>query len=378
MSNPLAWPLLAGALWATAAAAQDTDTTDQDADMARNASVSGILIGTYQLASESEVNGQDVEDEANAQLYLFGELDMGPGTWFMEVRGGTTPQEDGVTSFFGEVNDTVGETLDEDGEGRFAVTQLYYGLTVGRGELSLGLLDSSANLDTNPIADDEYTQFLGSSFVNNPSIEYPSFALGAVYAGELSGNLGYTVLASSTGGLEDSADPSYDNVFDVDEDGKGAFLAGELRWNTASLDGNVGIWYNGADHSDLDDPFPSADDDEKNYGVYTSVGGDIGPGRWVGWGGLANEEVSAVANFLGLAYSQGIGAHMTLGLGVARIGASDDVPEPADSVVQAEAYLRIQVLEHLYLTPDLQYVANSGFDPDRDTFVFGLRAGMPF
>jgi|GEM_PF-3004560 hypothetical protein len=46
-------------------------------------------------------------------------------------------------------------------------------------------------LDANEIAADEYTQFLGTSFVNNPSIQYPSFALGANYQIDFTAYFGY-------------------------------------------------------------------------------------------------------------------------------------------------------------------------------------------
>lgn len=347
----------------------------QAADVGHNASVSGIVIGTYQHANESEIDGQDVDDEGNAQLYLFGQMDMGPGTWNLEVRGGTTPHDNGVTSFYGEVNDSVGETLDSDGSGRIAATQFYYALPVANGELSVGLLDATGLLDANDIADDEYTQFMGTSFVNNPSIDYPSFALGANYLGEVSSNLGYQVFVSSSGGLEDEDDPSYSNVVDVGEDGKGVFTGGELLWQALGLNGDVGVWYNSADHSRLDNP---ASDDHDNYGAYASAGAPVGPGQWVAWAGIANEHVSAAANFLGLAYAQDIG-DATLGAGIARIGVSDDQPEPADSIVQAEVYVRVHIIGNAYITPDLQYVENSGFDADRDgTLIAGLRGGIEF
>src|SRR5699024_2257063 len=86
------------------------------------AHIEGIVVGTYQTASESRVNGEEVNGEGNAQLYQFGTLDMGPGAWNLEVRGGTTPRDQGVSSFYAS-NALAGETLDSNGDGRIAVTQ---------------------------------------------------------------------------------------------------------------------------------------------------------------------------------------------------------------------------------------------------------------
>jgi len=345
------------------------------AEPANNAHVSGVLVGTYQAAGESQVDGRDVNNEGNAQLYLLGDLAMGPGTWYLELRAGTTPPDQGVTSFYGEVNDAVGETLNANGHGRVAATQLFYQLPVASGDLSVGLLDPSGILDANDIADNEYTQFMGTSFVNDPTVEYPAFALGANYGGKLTHGLGYQLFVSSTGGLEDAEDPTYNNVVDVGEHGKGVFSAGELLWQAGGMSGDVGVWFSSGDHAALED---ASDDGRDNYGVYLSGGGQVGPGRWVAWAGLANDRVSAAANFLGAAYSQTVG-RSTLGLGLARIGVSDHQPEPADSIVQAEAYWRIRLAGRAYVTPDLQYIDNSGFNPDRDGVVVGtLRVGLEF
>lgn len=214
-----------------------------------NARIEGIVIGTYQSTSQDRLGDEKVDNEGNGQIFLYGEMDMGPGTWGMEVRGGTTPHDNGVTSYYGEVNDAVGETLDKDGKGRFAVTQFFYTLPVAGGDLSVGLLDATGLLDANEIADDEYTQFLGTSFVNNPSIDYPTFALGANYQVDFNEHVGYQIFASSSGGLEDEDDPTYGNVFDVGESGKGMFVGNELLWNSDYVYGSLGVWYNSSDHT---------------------------------------------------------------------------------------------------------------------------------
>lgn len=184
----LASPVSGSAAEQRSAVPLDARQPDAPENAAR---VTGILIGTYQSTSQDRIGGEPVKDEGNGQLFAFGERDMGPGTWSLEVRGSTTPHDGGVTSFYGEVNDAVGETLNSNGKGRLGSTQFFYTLPVAGGDLSVGLLDATALLDANEIADDEYTQFLGTSFVNNPSIQYPSFALGANYQIDFTAYFGY-------------------------------------------------------------------------------------------------------------------------------------------------------------------------------------------
>ncbi|MES1925792.1 hypothetical protein [Salinisphaera sp. T31B1] len=359
----------------SAAQGAEQITAQQGNTRQDRAAVSGILIGTFQNTSQDRVDGQSVEAEGNGQLYLFGDRDMGPGTWHLEVRAGTTPRSRGVTRFYGEVNDSVGETVDADGNGRIAATQFYYELDAAGGDLAVGLLDATGLLDANDVADDEYTQFLGTSFVNNPSVDYPSFALGADYQRDINDNLGFQAFLSSSGGLGDQDDPTYGNVFDVGESGKGVFAGTEMLWEAGPLYGDVGVWYNGADHTELAHP---GRDRKTNYGTYTSIGSGLAGGQWVAQGGIANDKVAAAANFMGLAYEHPAG-DVIVGTGVARIGVSDDQPEPADSVVQAEVYARIPLGRDVYVTPDLQYVNNSGFDPTLDdVLVAGARAGLEF
>src|SRR5699024_4411396 len=112
-------------------------------------------------------------------------------------------------------NALAGETLDSNGDGRIAVTQLFYELPVGPGQFRAGLLDPAAVLDTNDVANNEYAQFMADAFVNNLSIGMPSFVLGAAYQGDINRNLGYKLFVSSDSGLEAEDDPTYSNVFSL-------------------------------------------------------------------------------------------------------------------------------------------------------------------
>lgn len=87
------------------------------------------------------------------------------------------------------------------------------------------------------------------------------------------------------------------------------------------------------------------------------------------------------ANFVSLAYQLPLGASNldgTLGLAVARTGASDEIAG-ADPIYQTEVYWRINVAGSLYVSPDVQYIDNAGFDSHNDGVVIGgVRAAVTF
>lgn len=338
------------------------------------ARVTGIVIGTYQAASRSGVNGAEVKGEGNAQALFEVDLALGPGSWHIEIRGGTTPAANGVTTTFTEANATVGETLDQQGDGRIAVTQLFYSSGLWGGTLGAGLIDPTAFLDANAVANSEYSQFLGSSFVNNPSIDFPSFVLAATYGGQVARRLGYRLFVSSSSGLQDESDPTYPNVFSPGEDGKGVFAAVELAWQGAGWQGHIGSWGNTGDHPQLDNPSQN----DASYGVYANIEGRLGAGQWHVRLGVARDKVSPAANFVGAAVSYPIG-RVFLGLGVSRSGVSSHQPHPRASIVQVELYTRLHLIKGFDISPDMQYLSHSNFNPDNGhVWIGGLRVSAGF
>lgn len=343
-----------------------------------NATFNGSLTGTYQTANTSQVYGQDVHNEGNAELYLYGTMNMGAGTWNIELRGSTTPRQNGVSSFYGS-NALVGETTDGNGKGRIAATQLFYQIGDDNSQLYLGLLDPTGLLDGSNVANDEYTQFLAGAFVNNPTIGFPSFVLGTAYQGSASASLGYTIFVGSDSGLQEG-NASYSNVFDIDgyrgAYHKGAFTSAELDWHNNGYALKGGIWYDTGKVGEL-----GSADATNPYGIYAIAEVPAGSGRLQFRAGLANDKAQATANFVSIAYQQPIklsNMNTTLGVAVGRTGASSERSN-ADAIVQVEAYWRINVAGSFYVSPDLQYIMNPGFDSSRDNaFIAGIRMGFEF
>lgn len=333
---------------------------------AKSPTVEGIIIGTYQATRPRTIDGETVENEASAAIDVNVSVPIGRGSFQFEAKGGTTPQDEGVTTFLPEANATVGETLDSDGEGRIVVWQMFYQHDIGPGSLAGGLVDPTAGrLDTNDIANDEFTQFLATSFVNNPTIDFPSATLGVAYDARLSERMKLVAMATNAIGIE----PEYSSAFEF---GDGVFGALELQWQRGAIAGNVGIWANTNDQQE------GRLKEETASGLYGNLSGSVGKGQWnlrLGW---ADPSVQAAAAFVSFVYAHQLGEKV-LGAGIAETFASGDIPEPHGDTVQAELYMRIPLGKGFTVTPDLQYIVHSDFNPEQDgNWVIGLRAGWSF
>ena len=209
--------------------------------------------------------------------------------------------------------------------------------------------------------------------MNNPIVEFPDYALGGAITRHSQDNrLGAQLVVTSSNGLADNPDASYSDLFDVGESGKGIFAAFEGHYNiSGKFLSKLGVWTNTRDHDNVN----GTADNRANYGVYGLVNGAIGPGIWnmrLGW---ADPDVSPGENFVSLAMEQPLGfAH--LGVGVARTGASDELGANFDDSLHAEAYMRFTINDYLQISPDIQYIENSGFDEDVDAFVYGVRFAL--
>ena len=103
----------------------------------------------------------------------------------------------------------------------------------------------------------------------------------------------------------------------------------------------------------------------------------------LGWsirGGVADKSVSPVAWFIGGAIEHPLGP-VTLGLGLTHTAASDDLGAGFDDETDAELYARYDVIEHLHVTPLVQWTNNPGFDDtgtavDESVVIFGVRVGV--
>lgn len=342
--------------------------------MARTAEIAGGVTAVYQNADDDRV-----DSELIGSLDLVATLEAGYGLWTLRIEGNTTPSGGHVAALFGEANGDAGSALDRNGKGRLQVSELLYSQPTEHGEFAVGLLDMTGFLDASIVANDETAQFLAAGFVNNPTIEFPDYTLGAVFnrTPEQPG-FGYIAALGSSNGLGDNPKASYSELVDVSDKSKGVFGALELSWNRETMIYRLGAWINSADHAEL----AGASTDENNAGLYLSADWLNGPLTANMRLGIADKTVSEAAEFVAIAGAYQVDK-ITYGLGFALTGASGDLSGDVDDTRQVEMYVRFDVCENVRITPSVQWLENSGFDAsnadfDDSVLVTGVRLSATF
>jgi hypothetical protein len=325
----------------------------------------------------SDDNRADAEAVLSADLVIT--QPMGAGYWTVYLEGSTQLSDDGVNSLIAEANGDAGSALDGDGHGRVQLSELHYSWPLANGNMTLGMLDTSAFLDGSDVANDETVQFLGAFLVNNPTIEFPDYTLGLAWTREAHNNWpGISLVLASSHGLADNPSADYHDLFNVGDDHKGLFAAGELQWPLQALIVRTGLWLSTADHSELS----GTDTDANNAGIYASIDGPVAAGYWnirLGW---SDEDVSAGDAFAAAALEYPL-LGLTTGVGIAWLQASDELGPGTDDTVQAEIYGRYDFNEHANISGHIQHVSNTGFDRtgaviDDDVLVYGVRTTITF
>ena len=139
--------------------------------------ISGGATLTHQSTDDPRIRS---EWSASADLVLT--WTRAQGEWRIYFEGNSSPHANGVSTHLPEANADAGRALDNDRKGRVQISELAYAHQLSSAQtLTLGLLDITGYFDQSRIASDENTQFLGVSFVQNPMIEFPDYALGVVY-----------------------------------------------------------------------------------------------------------------------------------------------------------------------------------------------------
>ena len=344
-----------------------------------NAKVEGGVTVTAQTSDDSRL-----DDEGFASFDLVTTIPTRGGEWTIYIEGNTTPGSDHVSTQIGESNGDIGSALDRDDEGRLQISEVHYTTDVGPGSLTVGLVDASGFLDGSDVANDETAQFLGGTFVNNPTIAFPDYTLGFAYHidnGDKAPN--YTFFLGSSHGLGDNANKSYSQLIDVTKDvdathEKGVFAAAEIGLPIAGTTVRAGLWTNTSDQDRHD-----GNGTDENYGLYGVVDGSAGKVKWnmrLGW---AYDEVAAAESFISFAGEMPV-AGMTLGAAIGHVVQSDPAATAtSDDTTHAEIYLKHDYSDSFSITPSIQFIENSGFDSSNATFddsqtIFSLRANYAF
>ena len=349
--------------------------TRYGAVIASDVSFEGATTVTYQNSSDSRL-----DDELLMSLDMVAHRRIGKGQLTLYVEASATPQSNGIGLQVPEANGDAASAIDDNGKGRFQVSELNYTCVQTPSCISFGLLDLSAFADLSRLANDESTQFLNNSFINNPTIAFPDYTPGMVIHNDFTDTRpGYTWLIGASHGLGDNPDRSYSELLDVSADGKGVFTLLELytpiSWGLL----RAGGWYSSADHPSL----YNSRSDLNNHGIYFLLDGATGSIPWSLRLGAANQDVSETARFISIAAERSLGkATLGLALGYSRL--SDRLSDPAlDDRSELEMYARFILAEGFSLTPSIQVIENSQFDSSESRYdspigIVSLRSNYYF
>ncbi len=297
---------------------------------------------------------------------------------------------------FGYPND---EAIGDDADVKVSEIWYEHKLFDNMVAITAGKLDLRRWFDTNAVANDEESQFLNRAFVNNLAIDLP----GDYDEDDFTYGLRIAVRPTDTfdinfGYVEEDGD--FEDIFDENL----YILEAGFHPSFGELKGNYRIygWLNTFEHYEIDDP---KDDDDDVYGIGLSIDQELTKdialfGRF-GW---QDDDIYPVE----YAWSGGLQfdgrlwgrENDMLGMAYARSDTSEDYRDtqrynerttwwgktvrrrsgfdtnPAEHV--AELYYRVQVNDHLSITPDAQLIENmAGYDSDT-VYIVGVRAHVAF
>ena len=250
------------------------------------------------------------------------------------------------------------------------------------------------SFDCSSYANDESSQFLNGALVNNPTIPFPDYGLGAVlYWNPTESWYASVGIADAQA---DARETGFSTAFGDEDYFFYIFETGVSSWLDSAkgpLHGmyRVGLW---------NDPQPKANEDgTKNYrddvGFYISgdqvlakENSDSEDGQGLGAFfrySYAPSKRNDITNFFSFGFQyQGLidgRDDDVLGVGFAHGIFSDsaDTTYTDDKEHALELYYNAQVADWLNISPSVQYVTNTGGDKTaKDAVVFGLRAQMTF
>jgi len=348
-------------------------------------------LGT-RLKSGRYTGSYDLEMLADLQKLL----DFETGIIFLHLEGGW-PDAEGIDGT--SLGSCFCVNADAIGDIPILVKQLFYEGPFIKDNLTLmiGKIDFTGVFDRSTYADDEITQFLNGSLVDDPTIPFPEYSLGAVLVWDITDS--WYIM----GGVADAQANGRETGFRTTFHGEDYFFYALETGITPELDSSNG-WMPGAYRVGIwNDPQPKANTDYEDAGK--SYRDDIGfyiscdqmlvkenddPEDGQGLGvfgryGFAHGVKNDVANFWSIGFQyQGLFEARdedVLGLGFAQGFFSDQASATytADYESVLEAYYSASVTPWLNVSPNIQYVANPGGVSDvDDAWVLGVRVQMIF
>ncbi|MCB2220353.1 MAG: carbohydrate porin [Bacteroidetes bacterium] len=328
--------------------------TQQPGRLLFNGSVTSIMQFTKQKDT--------LNSFASGSFDIFATTSFGKGTLLfvdMEAIGGDGPDQK-YPSFSG-LNDDAGSYQSPDGIDRINILEAWgeFNMCKETFTITVGKIDLTNYFDNNASANDETMQFISGSFVNNSSFAVPFNAPGL--------RLRTTFLKRFHVQFGMSS-----------QENKGADIFDEL-YKIASLG-----W-----------TFAPESDFEANIRFY---GYQVPQANYsYGWGisfdellfgkynifGRYGQNLDSIASYWPIksSWSAGFRFYTKLGMAALAIGTAYGENTPYDSNLSIESlfevYIRYQLNDWVHLSPNFQYVWNTG-GSDQNLTVFGLRTHFNF
>jgi hypothetical protein len=346
-------------------------------------SIHGGALLYYQGRNGPKIEGIDYKEAHGAGLAADLEFAFQPlrnGEFFMRIHAGEGQGADKDLvddgALFANLNTIADDNPDGDG---LSLLEAFYTHTFcdERYFVSIGKTEQVVFIDDNAFANDEYTQFVGKPFVNNPMFDSEDEFAPLVAAGMSPVewlNLILLFQSTSRPRLEEELQKSkYDDMFDT------PFLAGQITYSPElnGLPGNYRLFAWGATYQQ---PEISGDGADRGWGIGLSldqmVTGKVGLFARLGY---SNDKVyeapwfwSVGTSLLGLISAR---EEDSIGIGVAGLKANNDL-EHDGTEYHLEAYYRLVLSEHFAISPDVQYVINPLGNSGNDNVIAGMIRGQ--
>ena len=334
----------------------------------------------------------DLELSADLQKLLGFET----GSIYMLVEGGW-PDAEGIDAV--SVGSAFGVNADAIGNQGPVVKELYYQGLVFSDALTMmvGKIDFTGVFDASAYADDECTQFLNATFVDDPTIPFPDYSLGVILNWDIT-NSWYLM-----GGVADAQADARETGFRTTFAGEDYFfyifetgITPQFVSANGRLPGayRVGLWYDPQPkaNTDLADAGKSYRDDTGFYVTCDQMLAkeNAGPDDEQGLGvffryGCANGKRNDITDFFstGFQYAGLVEGRDSdvFGFGFAHGTFSDRASATYTDDYEAafEMYYSAEIAPWFIVSPSIQYVKNPGGDGSiEDAVVLGARVLMTF
>jgi len=355
----------------TAHASDNQLTEDKVAEQASIAS-SGLTITPVLTVTHQSVNKDEIPSEVLYSVDIELDYQLNDLGLIMLLEHNSSTVDSGVSATFPQLNSDAGTTTK-----RTQISEFYvYGqLTDEGGSWQLGLAEVSTLIDTSAIANDEVSQFLSAGFINNQTIMFPDYAVSArIQDLNAFGNTGYRLLLSSGAGMEET-NGHYQDLLLVSASDKGTFSAVELVTKDDGYQANLGLWQN-------------TNEAPTQSGIYAGIDMTTQLGDFnirLGWSTAdvthtdPDPEPENIEQFYGIAF------HKELTQGSFGLGFNFSKYKGNEPAISRnwETYYRINLNQHVYLTPALQWLnigqdEGANHDEFKDVLLASLRLEVYF